>query len=158
MKRLFCLLATLGMMLGFLGWSGASQSAIAATLNSPARQYTIAQLTWLNSVASVPKLIAVEEKIDDVVSKKLSSEFGQKLDLNNTNIRSFRQYPGLYPKLAGLIVKNAPFEKVEDVLSMPGLTDREKEVLRANLNNFTVTEVEAALTEGADRFNNGVYR
>lgn len=157
MKRMICLLATLGMMLGFLGWSG-TQNAFAANLSLPAGQ-SVLQFDWLQSVTSTPKfLAAVEEEVRDVVSNKLASEFGQKIDLNNTNLRAFRQYPGFYPTLAGIIVKNAPYEKVEDVLDLPGLTERQKEALRNNLDNFTVTDVEAALTEGADRINNGIYR
>lgn len=156
MKRLFCLLATLSLMFSFLGWSG-SQSALASNLSTPAGQ-VVTRLNWLN-VASAPKLLAAaEENIRDAVSAKLSSEFGQKLDLNNTNIRAFREYRGLYPTLAGILVKNAPYQSVEDVLNIPGLTERQKEILRENLPNFTVTEVESALTEGADRINNGIYR
>ncbi|MGQ9872404.1 photosystem II complex extrinsic protein PsbU [Leptodesmis sp.] len=92
------------------------------------------------------------------VEEKLSTEFGQKLDLNNSNIRAFRQYPGLYPNLARLIVNNAPYKDVQDVLDIPGLTEQQREVLRKNLDHFTVTEVEPALVEGGDRYNPGLYR
>jgi photosystem II PsbU protein len=104
-----------------------------------------------------PKLLAVED-LRNPMEEKMRTEFGKKLDLNNTNVRAFRQVPGLYPTLAGLIVKHAPYENVEDVLKIPGLTDRQKDVLRSSLNSFTVTEVEEALVEGDDRFNNGIYR
>jgi photosystem II PsbU protein len=85
-------------------------------------------------------------------------ELGRKLDLNNTNVRAFTQYPGMYPTLARMIVKNAPFDEVEDVLNMPNLTDRQKEILQANLDKFTVTQPDDAFVEGGDRFNNGIYR
>jgi len=88
---------------------------------------------------------------------KLQSEFGQKIDLNNSHVRSFRGYRGFYPILAGKIVKNAPYEKVEDVLNIPGLSEHQKEVLQANLSKFTVTDPEAAYVEGGDRYNPGVY-
>ncbi|MDX2232709.1 MAG: photosystem II complex extrinsic protein PsbU [Leptolyngbyaceae cyanobacterium bins.349] len=155
MKRFMCLLATLSLIMGVLGWSGV-QSAFAANLSIPAGQ---SSTHWL-TVVSMPKLLAaaVEEDVRDAVSAKLKTEFGRKLDLNNTNIRAFRQYQGLYPTLAGVLVKNAPYRSVEDVLNIPGLSDRQKEILRDNLDNFTVTEVESALTEGADRINNGIYR
>lgn len=139
MKRMICLLATLCLTIGCWGWFG-SEIASAVNLN----------------VASVP-LLAVEG-LRDAVSDKMTTEYGQKLDLNNTNVRAFRQYQGLYPTLAGAIVKNAPYEKVEDILELPGLSARQKDILRSNLDNFTVTDVEAALTEGADRINNGIYR
>jgi photosystem II PsbU protein len=154
MKRLICLLATLTLFIGVLGWSSA-EAAFASRLHLPAG-LPVAQLNWLTSSPKV--LAAVEEDVRDAVSAKLTTEFGRKLDLNNTNIRAFRQYQGLYPTLAGILVKNAPYESVEDVLEIPGLTDRQKDILRQNLDKFTVTEVESALTEGDDRINNGIYR
>ncbi len=91
------------------------------------------------------------------VDEKLESEYGQKIDLNNSNFLAFTEYPGLYPILAGEIIQNAPYDEVEDVLRIPGLTEKQKEVLQANLGNFTVTEPEAALIGGQDRYNPGVY-
>ncbi len=158
MKRLFCLLVTC--MVSILSWSGLSQTALAATQNSPASQLSIAQFSWTDSTATAPKLFAAAEPeadLRDVVSDKMS-ELGAKIDLNNTNMRSFRLYQGMYPTLASLIVKNAPYENVEDVLEISGLTERQKETLRTNLGSFTATPQESALIEGADRINNGIYR
>ena len=45
-----------------------------------------------------------------------------------------------------------------DVLKIPGLTEAQIATLTRNMDQFTVTEVEEALTEGADRINNGAYR
>jgi photosystem II PsbU protein len=109
------------------------------------------------SIAAAPALLAVED-VRDVVGEKLASEFGKKVDLNNSSVRAFRQFQGMYPTLAGVVVKNAPYDKVEDVLKIPGLTAHQKEILQANLGNFTVTDVEAALVEGQDRINPGIYR
>lgn len=102
--------------------------------------------------------IAIEIPLGNVVDEKLRGEFGQKIDLNNSNIQTFTQYPGLYPTLARKIIKNAPYEAVEDVLDIPGLSDRQKETLKANLDRFTVTAVEKALVEGEDRYNPGIYK
>jgi len=102
--------------------------------------------------------LLAERPLRNAVDAKLSTEYGSKLDLNNTNVQNFRKYPGLYPTLAGKIVQNAPFNRVEDVLDMPGLTEKQVEVLKDNLDNFTVTVPDPALVEGADRFNNGVYK
>jgi Photosystem II 12 kDa extrinsic protein (PsbU). len=77
--------------------------------------------------------------------------------LNNSAVRDFREYRGLYPTLARLIIKNAPYENVEDVLNISGLTEAQKKVLQANLDKFTVTEVESVFIEGDNRLNNGLY-
>ena len=146
MKRLVRLLTMLCVLVGCLGWLGVSQSAMAA--NPPALP---------GSIAAAPALLAVED-VRDVVGEKLASEFGKKVDLNNSSVRAFRQFQGMYPTLAGVVVKNAPYDKVEDVLKIPGLTAHQKEILQANLGNFTVTDVEAALVEGQDRINPGIYR
>lgn len=89
--------------------------------------------------------------------KKLTTEFGQKIDLNNSNIREFRELRGFYPNLASKIIKNAPYDNVEDVLSIPGLSDRQKDRLQANLESFTVTPPAKEFIEGDDRVNPGVY-
>lgn len=155
MKRVMCLLT---LLVGLLGWLGVSESAIALTLSSPVGSNSLSQLTWQNSNSTPVLIAAAEETVRDAVSAKMASEYGQKLDLNNTNVRAFRQYQGLYPTLAGIVVKNAPYDSVEDVLEIPGLTQQQKEILQSNLSNFTVTSVESALVEGADRINNGIYR
>jgi photosystem II PsbU protein len=64
----------------------------------------------------------------------------------------------MYPNLARKIIRNAPYKNVEDVLEIEGLSDRQKELLQANLDKFAVTDVESAFTEGDDRFNNGIYK
>ncbi len=144
MKRLIRFLTALVLVVSCLGWVGSSQNAMAADLTS---------LTVRS-----PQILAATESIRNKMDDKLATEFGKKLDLNNTNVRSFRVYQGLYPNLAGIIVRNAPYEKVEDVLKISGLTDAQKDILQANLKNFTVTDVEDALVEGGDRYNNGIYR
>ncbi|GAP95873.1 photosystem II complex extrinsic protein PsbU [Leptolyngbya sp. NIES-2104] len=135
MKRLIRFLAVLSLVVGCLGWL--PQAAIAANFNG----VTVLAADYRN-----------------VVEDKMATEYGKKLDLNNTNVRAFRQLPGLYPTLAGLIVKNAPYESVEDVLNIAGLTDKQKEILQANMDNFVTTEVSKELVEGGDRYNNGIYR
>ena len=138
MKRFVSLLSAIVLsaivlLMGCLGGLGMPQSALAA---------------------AAPTV----EEFRNVAADKMQTEYGKKIDLNNTNVRAFRQHQGMYPTLAGIVVKNAPYETVKDVLDIPGLTDRQKEVLQANLDNFTVTDVEEALVEGDDRINNGIYR
>ncbi|MBD2363509.1 photosystem II complex extrinsic protein PsbU [Anabaena minutissima FACHB-250] len=142
MKGLARLLTVFSLLLGCWGWLGTTQIAQAANLQS----FVMPQVS----------VLAVERR--NRADDKLATEFGKKVDLNNTNVRAFQQYPGLYPTLAKKIIKNAPYSKVEDILDLPGLSDRQKQLLQANFDNFTVTELESVFNEGDDRFNNGIYR
>ncbi len=146
MKRLVRLLTIFSLVLGCLGWLSTPQIAQAADFNSIAFR-------------SVP-VLAVEgaQTLSNRADAKLAEVYGKKIDLNNTNVRAFQQYAGLYPTLAKTIIRNAPYENVEDVLDIPGLSDRQKQILQANLERFTVTEPESAFIEGDDRYNNGIYR
>jgi photosystem II PsbU protein len=141
-KGLVRLFTVFTLLLGCWGTLGTTQTAQAVSFNSFAGN-------------QVPVLaVARQNKADE----KLGTDFGKKIDLNNTNIAAFQKYPGLYPTLASTIIKNAPYKKVEDVLNIPELSDRQKILLQANLDNFTVTEFEPNFNEGDDRINNGIYR
>jgi photosystem II PsbU protein len=111
---------------------------------------------WNSSIllAAAP---ATDEVITNSADSKLSTEFGKKIDINNTNVRAFRKYPGLYPSLASKVVDNAPYKNVEDILNIPGLSEKQKETLNANLDNFTITSADDTFNEGGDRYNNGYY-
>ncbi|MEO0836242.1 MAG: photosystem II complex extrinsic protein PsbU [Cyanobacteria bacterium J06642_3] len=80
-----------------------------------------------------------------------------KLDLNNSDVREFRRLRGFYPSLASKIIQNAPYDSVEDVLNIPGLSDSQMERLQANLDEFFVTDMEASMNAGGDRYNPGLY-
>lgn len=142
MKKLGRVLVLFGLLLVCLGLLP-NHTALAADWSFANGQYS----------ASV---LAVQQPRINDADQKLG-EMGDKLDLNNSNVRFFRQYRGMFPTLAGKIVENAPFEKVEDVLEMPGLSDRQKEILKANLDNFTVTPGKSSLLEGQKRLNVGIY-
>ena len=143
MKRLGSLLAVLGLVLGCIAWAG-DMSAIAGTLS--------------RVVLPSSSLLAVEAPVrTNRADDKLATEYGKKLDLNNSAVRDFREFRGLYPTLAGLIIKNAPYEKIEDVLNISNLTEPQKKLLQANMDKFTVTDVESVFIEGDTRLNNGLY-
>ena len=108
-------------------------------------------------VNSTSPVLAATGDRRNVADDKLGTEFGQKIDLNNSDIREFRDLKGFYPKLASIIIQNAPYEKVEDVLNVPGLSERQKQRLQANLDNFTVTPPTSIFLEGDERYNVGVY-
>ena len=69
---------------------------------------------------------------------------GDKVDLNNANIRAYLKIPGLYPNVASKIVKYGPFKTVGDVYNIPGLTSAEKEVIKKvspRLINYLMTHL-----------------
>jgi photosystem II PsbU protein len=92
----------------------------------------------------------------NVADDKIAETAG-KVDLNNSSVRRFQQYPGMYPTLAGKIVLGGPYTSVDDVLKLD-LTTRQKELFEKYRDNFTVTPPAIALNEGFDRINDGVYR
>ncbi|MGL5511024.1 MAG: photosystem II complex extrinsic protein PsbU [Microcoleaceae cyanobacterium] len=115
-----------------------------------------AQSANFSFVSSVNSILAVEDTRINRADDKLG-QMGLKIDLNHSSVRSFSEYRGMYPNLAALIVRNAPFENVNEVLDIPGLNDKQKDFLKEHLDSFTVTPVETSLNEGDNRFNDGIY-
>ena len=121
-------------------------------------------LSWLTGILVMAGLLmglllpasVQAADIRNVADDKIA-ERGEKVDLNNSSVRRFQQFPGMYPTLAGKIVLGGPYESVDDVLSLD-LTDRQKELFDKYRDNFTVTEPSIALNEGFDRINDGQYR
>lgn len=121
-------------------------------------------LAWLMSGVVLAGLLAtlllpgpaMANDLRNVADDKIA-ETGGKVDLNNSSVRRFQQYPGMYPTLAGKIVLGGPYENVDDVLKLD-LTPRQKELFEKYKANFTVTPPSIALNEGFDRINDGVYR
>ncbi|PSB03805.1 photosystem II complex extrinsic protein PsbU [Merismopedia glauca] len=146
MKGIVRLLAVFSLVLGCWGWLGWQPNAVAAKFDS-----AIAGNALIASAAPTG------EALRNAADAKLGTEFGKKIDVNNTNVRAFRQYPGLYPTIAGKIVANAPYKNVQDILELPGLTEAQKDLLHSNLDHFTITDVEGTFVEGDDRYNNGIY-
>ncbi|QEY32931.1 photosystem II complex extrinsic protein PsbU [Synechococcus sp. RSCCF101] len=99
------------------------------------------------ALADAPRNIA-----DDKIAER-----GGKVDLNNSSVRRFQQFPGMYPTLAGKIVLGGPYDSVDDVLKLD-LSERQKELFETYRDSFIVTEPEIALNEGFDRINDGQYR
>ena len=139
MKRLVGIIAALLLVVGSWGFIGVNQ-AQASDLS-------------IFTLQSSP-ILAVRRNTAD--EKRLELEKG-KLDLNNSDVREFRSLRGFYPNLASKIIQNAPYDNVEDVLNIPGLSDRQKERLQANIDNFIVTEPAASMNAGGDRYNPGLY-
>ena len=121
-------------------------------------------LSWLTGILVMAGLLmglllpaSVQAADRRNVADDKIAERGEKVDLNNSSVRRFQQFPGMYPTLAGKIVLGGPYESVDDVLSLD-LTERQKELFEKYRDNFTVTEPSIALNEGFDRINDGQYR
>lgn len=136
MKRFLGIMTALLLFVGSWGLAGAAQANDINAFN-------------LRS----PNLIA---RVNTSDAKRTELVRG-KLDLNNSDVREFRRLPGFYPSLASKIIQNAPYKKVDDVLNIPGLSDSQAERLQANLKEFFVTDVEASMNAGGDRYNPGLY-
>ncbi len=141
MKQIALVLAIFGLCLGFMGLP--YHQAQASNLSLTTWPYT--------------SILAVESGKVNKADRKLGEIGGKKLDLNNSPLRSFRKYRGMFPTIAAKIVDNAPYQKVEDVLEIPGLTENQKKLLEANLDKFTVTPPSDLFNEGDFRLNTGSY-
>ena len=95
-------------------------------------------------------------EIRNIADDKIAAREG-KVDLNNSSVRRFQQFPGMYPTMAGKIVLGGPYNNVDDVLNLD-LSERQVELFNKYKENFTVTPPEIALNEGDDRINDGQYR
>ena len=95
-------------------------------------------------------------EIRNIADDKIAAREG-KVDLNNSSVRRFQQFPGMYPTMAGKIVLGGPYDSVDDVLSLD-LTERQQELFAKYRDNLTVTPPSIALDEGDDRINDGQYR
>ena len=100
--------------------------------------------------------LAQADELRNLADDKIAQAQG-KVDLNNSSVRRFQQFPGMYPTLAGKIVVGGPYQEVDDVLKLD-LSERQKELFEKYRSNFTVTQPEIALNEGFDRINDGQYR
>ncbi|MEM7797030.1 MAG: photosystem II complex extrinsic protein PsbU [Cyanobacteria bacterium P01_C01_bin.118] len=136
MKRFFGLLMALGLVFGTL--VSDAQPALAGMLDS-----------GVMLIADLPR---------NAVDDKLSTEYGYKIDINNTNVAAFTKYRGLFPTIAGKIIRNAPYDNLEDILDIPELSDVEKARIQDNMDIFTISPPNPALVEGDDRYNNGAYK
>ncbi len=136
MKRFIGIMAALLLIVGSWGFAGAAQ----------AREVGVFTVHSSNLLARVNTADAKRQEL-----------IRGKIDLNNSNVREFRELSGFYPNLASKIIQNAPYESVDDVLDIPGLSDTQIKRLQANLDEFFVTDVEASMNSGGDRFNPGLY-
>lgn len=76
------------------------------------------------------------------------------VDINNANVRVYLKMPGLYPTIAGKIASNGPYASVSDIYNIPGLSAKEKDLLKKYESRFTAQKPSADYV--IDRINNGL--
>lgn len=81
---------------------------------------------------------------------------GDKIDLNNANVRAYLKCQGMYPGAAGKVVSNAPYKAVSDIYAIPGASNAEKDAMKKCESRFVVLDSKPEYA--IDLFNNGLYR
>ena len=79
-----------------------------------------------------------------------------KIDVNNANIRVYTRFPGFYPSIAKKIVTGAPYKSPEDILRNPELTEKEKDLIKQQMDHFVTLPPQSEYV--VDQVNNGLYR
>ena len=62
---------------------------------------------------------------------------GEKVDMNNAGIVEYKEFPGMYPRVAGIVCSHGPYKNVKQFYSIPGLTARDKTVFKKYETSFT---------------------
>merc|ERR1712127_500524 len=80
------------------------------------------------------------------------------VDVNNANIRVYTRFPGMYPAIAGLMVKNGPYASMDELKTklFPKLTPEMKEIFAKYEKNLVALKPAPEYVE--DIWNNGLYR
>jgi photosystem II PsbU protein len=126
---------------------GAMMSALLGLCLVVSSWLTGAMPVWADSVitpASATVLIA-------------AADLEVKIDVNNTILRNYRFIPGFYPTLARKLVQNAPYDSLKDMLSIPDLSDAQKDLITENADNFEFGDYEAGRYQLENRINQGYY-
>ncbi|MGK7912035.1 MAG: photosystem II complex extrinsic protein PsbU [Synechococcus sp.] len=131
---------------------------------------TLAFIIGISLVINLATPALAQESVDTVAPAEQSSaadvtevdgvpviDLQPKLDLNYAMLRRFRELPGFYPTLGQKIIKAVPFNSVEDVVNIDGLTDKQIRLLRANFKNFVVGDYDEGANDFETRLNKGFY-
>mmetsp|Transcript_6292 Transcript_6292/g.9583 ORF Transcript_6292/g.9583 Transcript_6292/m.9583 type:complete len:152 (+) Transcript_6292:120-575(+) len=151
MKFLYVLAALVCAVSGF---APSTRPALTTStqLNAESRRDFLNAAAFLAAGLAVPGAANAIRDYEDVGLLGGSST----IDINNANVRVYLKLPGLYPTVAGKIVTNGPYKGVADVYNIPGLSSKEKDLIKKYEGRF-VTKAPAA-DYVIDKFNNGLYR
>lgn len=80
-----------------------------------------------------------------------------KIDVNNTILRNYRKLPGFYPTLARILIINAPYDSLDEILEIEGLTEQQKQLIRSNFVNFELGNYREGDSQRENLINKGYY-
>jgi photosystem II PsbU protein len=79
---------------------------------------------------------------------------GDKIDINNANVRAYLKLQGMYPSAGGKIASHGPYNSVSEIYNIPGLSGKEKDAMKKHESKFVALKPEADYV--IDRINNGL--
>ncbi|CAJ1387708.1 unnamed protein product [Effrenium voratum] len=123
-----------------------------------------AVLGWLNSRKQQIVSVAAAASVAAVPAANAMVEYeniqflggSDKVDINNANIQAYRQFPGMFPTIAGLIGTHGPYKAVGDIYNIPGMEESYKTTIKKYEANLVCLPANPAYF--IDRINNGMYR
>jgi photosystem II PsbU protein len=59
-----------------------------------------------------------------------------KVDVNNAAITDYKQFPGMFPRAAGLIASHGPYDSVRDIFKIPEATENDKKMFKQYAKDF----------------------
>jgi photosystem II PsbU protein len=100
--------------------------------------------------------VAAESGAEELPRTNFIEQDRSKIDLNNANIKEFREVRGMYPTLGRIIIEHAPYRTLDDVLNIEGLTAKQQELIKKSADRFTLRQPDESMNR--ERINNALYR
>lgn len=110
---------------------------------------------WAGSMDSDTRVLIAALADDEVPEPRKLLE--TKIDVNNTILRNYRKLPGFYPTLARILILNAPYDSLEELLEIEGLTEAQKELIQSNFVNLTLGDYREGDSQRENLINKGYY-
>ncbi len=110
---------------------------------------------WAGSMDSDTGILIAAVGDEDVPEPRKILE--TKIDVNNTILRNYRKLPGFYPTLARTLILNSPYDSLDELLEIEGLTEAQKELIRSNFVNLTLGEYREGDSQRENMINKGYY-
>mmetsp|Transcript_25323 Transcript_25323/g.54825 ORF Transcript_25323/g.54825 Transcript_25323/m.54825 type:complete len:157 (-) Transcript_25323:364-834(-) len=77
---------------------------------------------------------------EEVVAAQMPT--GDRIDVNNAAINEYMQLRGMYPSAAGKIASNGPYQSVQDIYKIEGLTANDKKMFKKYEKELTANKAE----------------